>query len=192
VYEPDKHASKLRAKAWATTTLKVAVAEDGRSREMFALHIDSVPMWLATIEPSRVSEATRAKLSRYQCEAARVLAAHFLPRTQPPPSGRELPPDPIYANGARMKDSDETRDEMRRYCELAGKAAGWSVRLAQGLVRRRHHVSSCYWLGVALWPSMRSELHDIALGRTPRALPAKLRLVKPTNVRQLNIPGTSS
>ena len=40
---------------WATTAFNAVVGADGKNREMFMLHLDSLPMWLATIEPSRVS-----------------------------------------------------------------------------------------------------------------------------------------
>lgn len=68
---------KLKEKAWATTELISAVAEDGKVREAFAIHLDSLPMWLATIEPSRVRPEVRAKLIAYQRECARVLRDHF-------------------------------------------------------------------------------------------------------------------
>ena len=53
----DSQRRKLLAKAWATTTTNVAVAcvihatgADGKSYGMFAAHLDSLPMWLATIK----------------------------------------------------------------------------------------------------------------------------------------------
>lgn len=73
---------KLEGRAWATVTTIVTVAEDGKSREMLMLHLDSVPMWLATIEPSRVREDIRPKLIAYQKECARVLRDHFFGRQQ--------------------------------------------------------------------------------------------------------------
>jgi hypothetical protein len=81
--QPHNQAEKLKAKPWATTLLISVVAEDGKQREVTALHLDCVPMWLATIEPSRVKATLRAKLALYQREAARVLAEHFLgPRNE--------------------------------------------------------------------------------------------------------------
>lgn len=47
---------------------------------MFAIHLDSLPMWLATIEASRVAEHVRSKLITYQKECARVLRDHFFGR----------------------------------------------------------------------------------------------------------------
>jgi hypothetical protein len=49
----------------------------GRIQEMACLHLDAVPMWLVTIEASRVAEDIRPKLDRYQREAALVLAEYF-------------------------------------------------------------------------------------------------------------------
>jgi hypothetical protein len=50
----------------------------GREQRMFSVHLDTVPMWLATIETGRVRPEVREKLVRYQKEAARVLAEHFM------------------------------------------------------------------------------------------------------------------
>ena len=44
--------AKLKTKAWSTMSMIDMVAEDGKSRLMSMLSLDSVPMWLATIEPS--------------------------------------------------------------------------------------------------------------------------------------------
>jgi DNA-binding transcriptional regulator YdaS (Cro superfamily) len=74
---------KLKGKAWATVTMIVAVAEDGKQREQAMIALKSLPMWLATIDPRKVSEHVREKLARYQQEAHDVLAAHFL-KLKPP------------------------------------------------------------------------------------------------------------
>lgn len=69
---------KLKTKSWATAAFITAVAEDGKIREQFCIDLESLPMWLATIEPARVAERIRPKLVDYQRDAARVLADHFL------------------------------------------------------------------------------------------------------------------
>jgi hypothetical protein len=71
---------RLLRSAWATACMTQAVAQDGKNRELFCIHLDTVPMWLATIETGRVRPEAREKLIRYQREAARVLADHFLGR----------------------------------------------------------------------------------------------------------------
>lgn len=75
---------KLKSKPWATVGLMSTVAEDGKSRDVACVNLDALPMWLATIEPSRVSESVRAKLAAYQTECARVLRDHFFGRAVAP------------------------------------------------------------------------------------------------------------
>lgn len=70
-------ARKLKTCPWATTSIMLAVAEDGKEREVFALDLDSLPMWLANIHASKVRLELREKLIRYQKECARVLRNHF-------------------------------------------------------------------------------------------------------------------
>ncbi len=179
-------AERLSRQPWATTRVMRAVGADGRARDMLCLDVETVGTWLVTIDASRMKDASlRSKVVRYQCEAKRVLANHFFPPVVT--IAHPAMSDPVVAHGVRMGDNPETRDDMQRYCALAAKATGWTVRLVHGLIRRRHRISSPYYLGVLFWPSMRDELHEIALGKVVRALPAKLRLVKPANPRQLPI-----
>lgn len=70
--------TKLRGKRWATITTIVTVAEDGKRREVAAINLDALPMWLATVDASRVAEQARPALERFQLEAADVLREHFL------------------------------------------------------------------------------------------------------------------
>lgn len=83
----NKQIQRLRRKTWATGTVMVAVADDGRAREVYCLSHKSLPMWLATIEPSRsTSPSLRGLLERFQKEAADVLYRHFFgaqPATTP-------------------------------------------------------------------------------------------------------------
>lgn len=76
----QRQLAKLKDKPWATVTFKVMVADDGKARRVACLDLDSLPMWLATIEASRVAKALRPKLLAYQREAARVLRDHFFGR----------------------------------------------------------------------------------------------------------------
>jgi hypothetical protein len=78
--DESRQRRKLAGKAWAVADMKSATGSDGKSYEMFCVHIDSLPMWLATIETTKVKPSARKKLERYQCEAAQVLADHFLKR----------------------------------------------------------------------------------------------------------------
>jgi hypothetical protein len=73
----DGQRRKLEAAGWATTEFISAVAEDGKVREMFSLHADCVPMWLATIQVNRVPENVRPVLIAFQREAAKALRDYF-------------------------------------------------------------------------------------------------------------------
>lgn len=73
----SKQLQKLKAKTWATVSLKATVGADGKSREMAMIDRRTLTMWLATIEPSRVSVAIRPTLEAFQNEAADALDAYF-------------------------------------------------------------------------------------------------------------------
>lgn len=130
---------KLKGKPWATVTTIVTVAEDGKPREMLALHLDALPMWLATIDAGRVAPAVRAKIERYQVEAARVLRDHFFGRpqptvapqlhTEPPAWAREILNRLAALEGAASNDHDgqigpERAGVIRRQLVVFGQLMG--------------------------------------------------------------------
>lgn len=75
--DEDAQRRKLAQADWATTSLITAVAADGRTREMTAVDADCLPMWLVTIQPSRVAEHVRPALVALQREAAHALRDYF-------------------------------------------------------------------------------------------------------------------
>lgn len=81
---PDAQRVKLEAKAWSNTAMIAVLDSVGRKFEMCCLHLECLPIWLATIETSRTRKDLRPKLELYQKEAAKVLADHFLGRKEPP------------------------------------------------------------------------------------------------------------
>jgi hypothetical protein len=58
--------------------MMATVAEDGKTREIACIDVRSLPLWLATIHPSKVMPIVREKLIRFRKECADVLADHFL------------------------------------------------------------------------------------------------------------------
>jgi phage antirepressor YoqD-like protein len=72
----DANAQKQRLDRshWATACMIHAVGNDGKQREMYCVSVDTVPMWLATIDANRCQESVRPKLELFQKEAAKVLA----------------------------------------------------------------------------------------------------------------------
>jgi hypothetical protein len=60
---------------WPVAFMMKVTASDGKRYDTACLPVDSVPMWAATVDISRVEKTeTRALLIAYQDEAARVLA----------------------------------------------------------------------------------------------------------------------
>ncbi len=87
---------KLRQKSWASVTEMVTQAQgDCQQRLYTMISLDSLPMWLATIDEKKVLPHVRDKLIRYQKEAAAVLARHFFPKSLPEPV-KTIDPVPLY------------------------------------------------------------------------------------------------
>ena len=64
---------------WAVTFITKATGPDGKDYETAILARQSIPMWAATLDVSRlVSTEARDKVIAYQDECAEVLAEHFL------------------------------------------------------------------------------------------------------------------
>ena len=77
----------------------VTVQTEGGPQETECLRLDLIPLWLTTINPKRVNEAVRAKLVRYQIEAASVLWAAFRNDILP---ANELALEPRPRSGAEL------------------------------------------------------------------------------------------
>lgn len=70
---------KLHADPSLTVTkLVTQMPGDDQRREILCIDVRSLPLWLATIHPSKVKPAIREKLIAYKREAAEVVADHFL------------------------------------------------------------------------------------------------------------------
>jgi hypothetical protein len=61
---------KLRERSWANRCDIATVAEDGKTRQMVAVDVRTFLMWLATVNETKVAEATRPLLVAYQRETA--------------------------------------------------------------------------------------------------------------------------
>ncbi len=58
--------------------MSTQIPGDDQRREVACIDVRSLPLWLATIHPSKVRPELREKLIRYKLECAEVLATHFL------------------------------------------------------------------------------------------------------------------
>lgn len=92
---------KLKGCKWATTVEMTVVAGDGKMRETTMIDHESLPMWMMTIRPNKVSLEVREKLEHYQLEAKQVLADHFL--------GKATPPQPVDHILVMLQSALETR-----------------------------------------------------------------------------------
>ena len=75
--DPSAQRKKLRSRPWAVEAFITSTGPDGKTYQNAMLHLDALPMWLATIEPSRVSPEARPRLERFQLECAKALRDHF-------------------------------------------------------------------------------------------------------------------
>ena len=130
--DADSQQKKLRdanRAPWSNTVIMTALDARGRKFEQFMLHLDSLPMWLATIDTGRVAEHVRPLLIAYQKEAAQVLRDHFF--GQPKPSRREESPSEKEKRLAAKEERLARRQQAMGW-ELAKKIAARQCR--KGLV----------------------------------------------------------
>jgi hypothetical protein len=146
---PDAQAVKLKGKGWAV--MIEATGPDGKTYEMLALHLDSVPMWLATIEPSRVREDIRPKLVAYQKECARVLRDHSLRAIARVLAGDDKQ---VYRSSLSASHMD-----LRSALQFSGTGRGWSN------------------LPLSKWSDARAELERMSRAATRSAKSRQLNLV---------------
>jgi hypothetical protein len=69
--------AKLKTQPWSGVRMISTPDLRGRSQRIACVPLKVLPMWLATIEASRVAPHARAKIERYQLEAADALYAYF-------------------------------------------------------------------------------------------------------------------
>lgn len=105
---PNMQIERLKRKPWAGGI--VTISPEGQ--DTFVIPLRALPMWLATVQASRVREEARPTLERFQCEAADVLAAYFL-------GGAALP----------VVSADDTPEQVR---ELRARLDVLEARVAEG------------------------------------------------------------
>ncbi|MDC0749955.1 phage antirepressor N-terminal domain-containing protein [Polyangium mundeleinium] len=97
----QRQLSKMKNKPWACVTMMVTqTSGDDQRRKVSVIPLKAFPMWLATINVTKVKPELRPTLERFQQEAADVLSAHFLGTLMP--QGRKekyrpITPTPLLA-----------------------------------------------------------------------------------------------
>lgn len=109
--------------------------KNGRPQRLAMIPIEAVPMWLATIRPSKVAFAVRAKLEAYQMEVARVLAAWFLgPQEERLERMRQLDDElaAVTRTCGEVTEKTSSRPPVNP-AEVAGEsAANWTAKDGRG------------------------------------------------------------
>jgi hypothetical protein len=135
-------ATKLHDKKWACLNHIVATAADGKNYSMLMVDLESLPMWLATISPSKAKPAARQKLEQYQAEAKRVLVNHFLPKSELVATAKPATfPEPVVcllleSVEALVRLQKETEAKVAAL-EKATENAGYQHEHHQGVVRHQ-------------------------------------------------------
>lgn len=110
---------RLDRQPWATIAMMATVGADGKQREMVMVDRQTLVMWLATIDTSRVrSDEARAVVVAYQRECAKVLDAYFMPTHKEMVDASQLLADPDFA----VKTFTALRD-ARAHAEAAERRA---------------------------------------------------------------------
>lgn len=122
--DADTQARKLRGKPWATTVIITAVADDGKVREMVAIPLRAVPLWLATIHPGKVAPSARPMLEAFQAEACDVLYRHFLETHAPAPPLGVLETQAIEVGRLRGQVADLAAEALALRDQLATVGRG--------------------------------------------------------------------
>jgi hypothetical protein len=72
--KPNAQITRLKKQSWAVNRVIRSTASDGKSYEYFCLSVESTPMWLATVQTSRVNPKVKPKIIQFQKLAAKALA----------------------------------------------------------------------------------------------------------------------
>lgn len=118
--DPDSQMKRLRRKSWATTVMMTVVGSNGSQREMTAINLKTLTMWLATIDEDRVNEASRPLVVAYQNEVAEAIESYWTKGTVINPRVVESKP----------QDFSEVISESRLQLDL--------LKAAEGLVEPDH------------------------------------------------------
>lgn len=116
--------TKLKEKSWACIGQSTIHDSTGRKQQMTMIHLDSLPMWLATIDENRVAPEVKEDLIKYQTDAARVLREHFLgvKKTPAPSQGKvsdyEMSQAIAYRDAVTAKIPVLKQEEKQKRAEL--------------------------------------------------------------------------
>lgn len=138
----------LRKRPWASVDFKSIDTNSLGSRQVACLPLKALPMWLATIELSKVHEDHREKLEVYQVECAEALRAYFFGPPKISVERQEFALD--IAHGKRIHEDPNLKAKMSAECAVAARATGRTVSAVHGVVRRYYGIPGVYRLSIFL------------------------------------------
>lgn len=153
---------------WAVGVKMTSTGPDGKNYDAFCLALDSLPMWLATIEPARVRPDVREKLIAYQRECARVLRDHFFGRAVQPATVSPMVLESLLKQQSQMLVLMQTiversTDLDRRVSEMEKPsfAHGAITRSAWEALRNLKKRIAVTEVQVGTWRNLRAAMADI-------------------------------
>ena len=187
----DAQRVKLRDKVWARSTIIVSPDARGHMQDAFFLHLDSLPMWLATIDANKVKPAARPVLEEFQLRCAKVLRDYFFgPRGQTTPPVEEPLPPTLSMLVGQLKDSPSELADFRNLMGLCVKITGVTFQRIHGIVRSENQVLSYKRLPLDRAHQYKARLWSIA--NRVLLLPPRLKghSAPVVDIRQLELPQT--
>lgn len=167
-------ATKLRATQWATTTMIVGVAADGKRRAQLCLDVDTLAGWLFTINPTKVRAELRDKLVRYQRECARVLRDRFFgrPVAAAMPMFQQL--ERILLSRSHIRNNEHATGIVRSAIRAAASARRETFAKCHGALRRSLQIPGYQSLALNEVPAaidwLHSHVKDTPVGLLARQL----------------------
>jgi hypothetical protein len=145
---------KLKSKPWAGVSM-IDTPSEGGAQQMSVIPLKAFPMWLATINVTKVKPELRPTLERFQQEAADVLAAYFLDGTLP--QGRMEEPRPVTSPPSLGEQIEMLALRQKRALELLTVIPG-----LYGEDYLRHRVEHAVALVTGEKPFIENQLLSIA------------------------------
>lgn len=145
---------KLRAdESICTELISVQVHGDDQAREVFCIHVDSLPLWLATIHPTKVRPEVRAKLVAFKRECAKALADYFYGSRRQAPSIDDLlvrlqallglaETNPRLVHGAALRDNPYLAAPIQKRFFVLAKVREQSFQRVHGAFRKQFGIPS--------------------------------------------------
>ena len=175
---------RLARSGWAGTCV-MQVPSPGGPQATAMVHLDSLPMWLATVQASRVKAAVRPKLIAYQKDCARVLRDHYFG----PPVAAQAP-EPAHGRAAlsgALGDNSYAAREFKTLIYFSAVGTGVTVQRVRGYLARKSGVASYLRMTQDQAEGYRRQLDAVCKGHEPAPWPPAPK--SQTDPRQRSLPG---